>query len=1108
MPVRSNKLAPAPTVLADSTAATPASPASPATAAASPVKRSWLKKIVYASAAALGALALGVGACTLLAVYWAAPSLEKFQIRSNVIYDRQGGLLYEMMTPDDYHRILTQPHEVDPLYLKMLLSSEDERFYEHWGVDPFSVMRALLSNILAGKRVSGASTLAMQVCRLLEPKERTLLNKFKEALGAMYLTNKYGREQILTMYLTLAPFGGNLEGVTAASYSYFNHSPAELSPAEAALLVALPRSPEKIRPDKHHAAALYYRNEVLSKAVEDGVIKADILETATREGVPQFTRDIPDLALHLGQSLYAGKLHPLLADLVRDGQAFMTPMDRDCPPFGYPVLEPEQPSGAPANATPAANVTTTAPETTVAAIPTAPDTTLAPDATGAQADGADADVADTADANVAYADTAADADATADAVDAVVAAADTADTAAKATAEVATKAETDAAKEAQVAQVNNAAKEGKAAANLQAADSQHLAERKRRLRMRFDIQGRRLPSEVFTTIDPLVQKTLFEVNQGYRQDMLHNLPQENIGMLAVDNQTFEVLGYVCSDQSFVDVIQAQRSPGSALKPFVYALAFEQGLVHPNSVLLDLGKIYRTYQPRNYDRMFFGEITAAEALQGSLNLPALEVMRAVGPVNFVDHLNAYPNTITNRYLSQPQLEQIKEAPAAFVEATSAVETAGATQTADAADAADAAHAEDASPASSAPHNSARTTSLAAYRHPDFEPSKFDNSASAAVQRLSSFSPLEYIRGRIKLMPNTAPHIGVILGACSISLYDLTQLYAALAHDGQITPLNVLSAQQNSPKRGQADGGAGAHGTAIRENGTGAGTGVGTGSEDGAGNGAGTGNEAGAGTYASGQASDASLAETGMAAHNSRLEWTTFLEPDTARATYNLLEGLPKPAGFNYDRHLKISYKTGTSFKYRDAVAIGSRGSITIGVWQGRTDGSPSALAVSAYEKTAPILFRALTMLPEREVFKPLLKPSSLLSAKPPQALAQLEIKTLGLTGLRRSNDLERKVSFTQGVPLEIVYPSDGMHIQAGMSGQVLLQIQGGNPPYYVLIDDQVQKEQSYFTPQHNGIHTITAIDSSGSSQAVQIWVQGVPEEDSSVDFSQSEAQAGP
>lgn len=927
--------------------------------------RTWGRRLGLVCLGGCISFALGCVLCTVLAVYWAAPDLSKFQLRSNTLYDAQGQLIYEMMTPDDYHRILTSAEQVDHLYLKMLLSSEDERFWEHYGVDPWSVARAAVGNILAGRRISGASTLAMQVCRLLEPKERTFLNKFREALGALYLTHKYGREQILTMYLTLAPFGGNIEGVTAASFSYFGHSPARLTPAEAALLVALPRSPEKIRPDKHHAAALYYRNEVLTKAVTDGVIQHDILESATRESVPQYTRALPESAVHLGQSLFAGKLHPLLSDLLNQDQAAATPMDAEYQPWFEDKSQVND--KRPGQDTPQINQANARPS--------------------------DASQSYAAQNNVEHTD-------------------------------------------------DSRPYDSQTLKPVNSFDSRQMpADYALRISLRFDQFGRRLPTEVYTTIDSQVQATLLEVIDGYRQNALFNLPQENVAMLAVDNQTFEVLGYACSEHSYVDVIQAPRSPGSALKPFAYAMAFEQGLVHPNSILLDLGKIYRTYQPRNYDRMFFGEITAAQALQGSLNLPALEIMRAVGPVNFVDHLNSYPNTITNRYLFTPQVESIKEAPT-----QDGVLKDNAAQTASA---------------------NSELTPFAAYR-----------------QQLST-KPEDYIRGRIKLMSDTTPHLGIILGACGISLYDLTQLYAALAHDGQITPLQLLALPQAPGLTNlSARTGSDSHSSDTNSVNNGD-TNIATKANQ------------NANQPDSSLNTHLALAPTKTGAHllsKEQPNFTTLFNPDTARVTYNLLEGLPAPKGFNFDRKIKISYKTGTSFKYRDAIAVGSRGRYTIGVWQGRTDGNPSAFALSAYEKSAPLLFRALTLLPDAPVFKPQLPNSGLLNSQPPQALEHLEIRTLGLTALRRTNELEKTQGFTQGLPLEIAYPSDGMQIYV-TSRRILLQIQGGKPPYYVLINDQPQTEQSYFEPTHNGIYTITAIDSTGASQAIQVWVKGI-EPDSS------------
>lgn len=906
----------------------------------------WRRKLLLWLSSIMGVIGLGLCFCYFLAVYWAAPDLTKFQLRSNVLYDKSGQIIYEMMTPDDYHRILTRVEDVDPIYLKMLLSSEDERFWEHYGVDPISVVRAAVSNFISGKRVSGASTLAMQVCRLLEPKERNLLSKFKEALGALYLTHKYGREQILTMYLTLTPFGGNIEGVTAASYSYFNHSPARLTPAEAALLVALPRSPEKIRPDRHHMAALYYRNEVLVKAVNDGVIKEDILQSATREGVPQFTYDLPQDALHLGQSLFAGKLHEMLINLESSSAE---PMDQTMEL--QPLLEKTVLHKSTSSATSTSVKTSTQDNQKAQTIQTAQHST----------DSVSSQISLAAQSSHTYQAT----------QNSQIASMTKSLQTSQATQNLQIDPAAQSSQTSLSAQTTSYQSAQQSIESTKTPDNHYILVpqyNQQLLRLRFDRQGRRLPTEVYTTIDPEVQQVLNQVLKSYQHQFLQGLDEENAAMLAVDNQSFEVLGYACTDHSFVDVIQAVRSPGSSLKPFVYAMAFEEGLVHPNSILLDMGKIYRTYQPRNYDRMFFGEITASKALQTSLNLPAIEVMRAVGPVNFVNRINAI---------------DLKE-------------------------------------------------------------------QDSNLQKQLNLQDQGYIKGRLKLMSNAEPHLGVILGACGISLYDLTQMYAALAHDGQIAPLQILNTQQQSPNRKQL----------LIE-------------------------------HSLGQSSKSAQNNfSTQLSEQNQVQFTTFLNPDSARMTYEILEGLPKPAGFNFDRELKISYKTGTSFKYRDTSVIGTRGRITIGVWQGRTDGSPSSLALSAYQKTAPMLFKALTMIPERSLFKPQLASSSILEPQPPIALEHLEIRSLGKTSLRRNNDLNHSENFTHGLPLEIVYPSDGMQIQAGLSGRILLQIQGGKPPYYVLINDEPQNENSYFTPEHNGIYTITAIDSTGNSQVIQVLVKGL------------------
>ncbi|MCR5084200.1 MAG: transglycosylase domain-containing protein, partial [Succinivibrionaceae bacterium] len=157
---------------------------------------------------------------------------------SRVVLDREGGILYVTNSPDGRRRIGARLPSVDPLYVRLLIAAEDERFHYHPGVDLVSVARAAGSNLLAMRTVSGASTLAMQVTRMLERNPRTLPYKIREAVGALWLTAAHGRDWILERYLTLAPMGGPLEGVHAGALAWFGHDASHLTPAEAALLAA------------------------------------------------------------------------------------------------------------------------------------------------------------------------------------------------------------------------------------------------------------------------------------------------------------------------------------------------------------------------------------------------------------------------------------------------------------------------------------------------------------------------------------------------------------------------------------------------------------------------------------------------------------------------------------------------------------------------------------------------------------------------------------------------------------------------------------------------------------------------------------------------------
>jgi penicillin-binding protein 1C len=372
------------------------------------------------------------------------------------VLDRDGDLLRAYTVADGRWRLALPPDKVDPVYLAMLLAYEDRRFRDHAGVDPRSMARALAQALWNGRVVSGGSTLTMQVARLLE--EGTtgqVAGKLRQMRVALALERRLSKDQILQLYLHLAPFGGNLEGVRAASISYFGKEPRRLTPAEAALLVAIPQAPESRRPDRAADRAEAARNRVLARAVREGVIDAEEAEAALREAVPGLRKPFPALAPHL-------------ADRAR----------------------------------------AEAPQTL----------------------------------------------------------------------------------------------------------AQHL------------------------TIDGELQKKL----EALALDAVEGGGEQlQVAILVADHASGEILASVGSAgyqadlrQGFVDMTQALRSPGSTLKPLVYALAFDEGLGHPETMIDDRPMAFGTYAPQNFDKLYMGTIRMREALQLSRNLPVVQLTEALGPARLV------------------------------------------------------------------------------------------------------------------------------------------------------------------------------------------------------------------------------------------------------------------------------------------------------------------------------------------------------------------------------------------------------------------------------------------------------------------------------------------
>jgi penicillin-binding protein 1C len=244
-----------------------------------------------------------IGALQIAQHRMGPPPLAAADDLSTIVVDRNERLLRAFTTRDDRWRLPISTKDVDQRYLAMLLAFEDRRFRSHSGVDARALLRAVTQLLANGRIVSGASTLTMQVARLLEGRhERTGIGKLKQIVRALQIERLQSKDQILDIYLRMAPFGGNLEGARAASLAYFGKEPKRLSVGEAALLVALPQSPEARRPDRHPQAARRARDRVLARAVEAGVIKEAEAERARAEPVPTSRRPFPMLSPHLAEA--------------------------------------------------------------------------------------------------------------------------------------------------------------------------------------------------------------------------------------------------------------------------------------------------------------------------------------------------------------------------------------------------------------------------------------------------------------------------------------------------------------------------------------------------------------------------------------------------------------------------------------------------------------------------------------------------------------------------------------------------------------------------------------------------------------------------------------
>lgn len=222
---------------------------------------------------------------------------------SVAVTDRDGLLLRPFTTTDGRWRLPVDRASVDPRFINMLIAYEDRGFADHDGIAWSSMLRAAGQFVMAGGHVvSGGSTLTMQVARLIEGEPtRNVWGKLRQMVHASRLERDLGKDEIIDLYLTLAPYGGNIEGIRAATLAYFGKEPARLTTAEAALLVALPQSPEARRPDRDPVAAQRSRDMVLDRLVAMGALPIEDAVAAKREPVPSARREFPMLAPHMAE---------------------------------------------------------------------------------------------------------------------------------------------------------------------------------------------------------------------------------------------------------------------------------------------------------------------------------------------------------------------------------------------------------------------------------------------------------------------------------------------------------------------------------------------------------------------------------------------------------------------------------------------------------------------------------------------------------------------------------------------------------------------------------------------------------------------------------------
>jgi penicillin-binding protein 1C len=218
---------------------------------------------------------------------------------STVVLDADGHVLHTYLASDEQWRFRPDALSVSPKLHAAVVTFEDKRFYAHPGVDPLAVARATWQNLSERRIASGASTITMQVARLMRPKERTVPNKLLEMLQALKLECRLTKDEILGLYLAHAPYGGNIVGAHAASFHYFGRPSSRITWAEAAALAVLPKAPGDVTPFRNRSALKARRDRLLRELCRRRHFGPATLQESLREPLPSAHHPMPSQAPHL-----------------------------------------------------------------------------------------------------------------------------------------------------------------------------------------------------------------------------------------------------------------------------------------------------------------------------------------------------------------------------------------------------------------------------------------------------------------------------------------------------------------------------------------------------------------------------------------------------------------------------------------------------------------------------------------------------------------------------------------------------------------------------------------------------------------------------------------